>query len=47
MRARMISEKGKIIDFVSGKPVNDTPEEHVRQIFEGKLVEGFSRVLQK
>ena len=40
-----VPRKGKIIDFVSGKPVNDTPEEHVRQIFERKLVEeyGYSK----
>jgi type I restriction enzyme M protein len=30
--------EGKVIDFLSGKPVNDTPEEYVRQNLEKALV---------
>lgn len=41
----VIPTKKKIIDFVSGRPVRDTPEEQVRQIFERRLVEeyGYSK----
>lgn len=39
------AEKEKIIDFATAKPVQDTPEEHVRQMYERRLVEeyGYSK----
>lgn len=35
------SQKGKIKDFATGKLVKDTPEEHIRQLFEKRLVEEY------